>query len=381
MSRAWVLRLAPVAVFATLMALFGYAVYRTLGHFSHLASGTGALATAQDPRSERPAIVLPGTIYVTQGGDLYALRNGEFTLVAPHGDRGLWTQPAPLPDGRLVAVARADDHADVYLLDANGDVLAQLTHDKSPPRRDGSLEDNHWAFHPRTSADGSTLFMDFDSPKYGFLVDFAIWSVPWADVSPATPAASPGSHLSNTSPPFPKARRWTTPNEYTGGDVEAMPLPGGQLVFVRYLVDSTFHVHSEIVLARTAGADAVLLTQAGDDCAQPSLAPDGQHIAMTCSHGQQTADVEVARISIPAAGSTAAPLLVERTTLVAGTLAAFPTWAPDGSGLAYLAPALAGGNFQLWWLRSAGGPAPAAPVQVTSSVGLDATSGPAWVGG
>ena len=380
MSRAWVLRLAPVGVFALLMGLFGYAVYRTLGHFSHIASGTGALATAQDPRSERPAIVLPGTIYVTQGGDLYALRNGEFTLVAPHGDAGLWAQPAPLPDGRLVVAARADDHADLFLLDANGNIVTQLTHDQSPPRKDGSLEDNHWAFHPRLSADGATLFMDFDSPKYGFLVDFAIWAVAWSEASTATPAASPAAHLTNTSPPLSKAKRWTTPNEYTGGDVEALPLPGGQLVFVRYLVDVTFHVHSEIVLVKAAGADPVLLTQPADDCSQPSLAPDGQTLAMTCSHGQQTADVEVARISIPAAASTP-PSLVGRTTLVTGTLAAFPTWAPSGDDLVYLAPALAGGNFQLWWLRGAGGPAPAAPVQVTSSVGLDATSGPAWVAG
>jgi hypothetical protein len=353
------------------------------GHFSHLDSGSGALATAQDPRSERPAVVLPGTIYVAQGGDLYALRGGEFTLVAPHGSAGLWTQPSPAPGGKLLAVARADDHADLYLLDANGNVVTQLTHDQSPPRRDGSLEDNHWAFHPRLSADGATLFMDFDSPKSGFLVDFAIWAVAWSQASAsasASAAPSPAPHLNNTSPPLPKAKRWTSPNDYTGGDVEAMPLPGGQVVFVRYLIDSTFHVHSEIVMTRAAGADPALLTKPEDDCSQPALAPDGVHMAMTCTHGQQSSDVEVARISLPVVASTP-PSLVERTTLVSGTLAAFPTWAPDGSGLVYLAPAVAGGNFQLWWLRGAEGLSPATPVQVTSSVGLDATSGPAWVGG
>lgn len=379
MTRAWVLRLAPVGVIAILMGLFGYAVYRVLGHFSHLASGSGALATAHDPRSERPAIVLPGTIYVVQDGDLYALSNGQFTLVAPHGDAGMWTQPSPIPGGRLLAVARADDHADIFLLDANGHVVSQLTHDQSPPRKDGSLEDNHWAFHPRLSTDGSTLFMDFDSPKFGFLVDFAIWAVPWAEASSPSPSPSTGSHLTNTSPPLPKAKRWTTPNDYTGGDVESMPLPSGQVVFVRYLIDNTFHVHSEIELVRAPGADPVPLTQAADDCSQPSLAPDGQYVAMTCARGQQTADIEVARINIPTVAATP-PSLVDRATLVSGTLASFPTWAPDGSGLSYLAPAVAGGNFQLWWLRGAGTATPTAPVQVTSSVGLDATSGPAWVG-
>jgi hypothetical protein len=374
--RAWVLRTAPIGVLAVLMALFGYGVYRVLGHFSHIGSNTGVLATPQDPRSERPAIVLPGTIYVAQAGDLYALRNGQFTLVLAHGDAGMWMQPTVLPDGRLIAVARAQDHADLYLLDANGNVLSQLTHNLSPPRKDGSLEDNHWSFHPRLSADQSTLYMDFDSPKNGFLVDFAIWSVPWPQPA-ASPSASPPAHLNNTSPPLPKAKQWTTPNDYTGGDVEAMPLPGGQVVFVRYLIDGTFHVHSQIELARTAGATPVLLTDPADDCSQSSLSADGTHIAMACTHGQQTANVEVARLNIPSAGSTP-PTLVERSVLVSGGLAAFPTWAPDGSGLAYLSPAAAGGNFQLWWLRGAGGPTPAAPEQVTTSVGLDATSAPAW---
>jgi WD40 repeat protein len=287
-------------------------------------------------------------------------------------------QPTALPDGHLVAVARADDHADLFLLDANGNVVSQITHNQSPPRRDGSLEDNHWSFHPRLSADGSALFMDFDSPKNGFLVDFAIWAIPWPQPAPS-PSASPAPHLINTSPPLPKSKRWSTPNDYTGGDVEATPLPGGQVVFVRYLIDTTFHVHSEIVLASSALGDPAILTPPADDCSQPSLAPDGQHLAMVCTHGLQSANVEVARLNIPVVGSTT-PTLVERTTLVNGSLASFPTWSPDGSGLVYLAPALAGGNFQLWWLRGAGTATPAAPVQVTTSVGLDATSAPAWVG-
>ena len=104
MSRVWVLRVAPIGIFAVLMALFGWSVYRVLGHFSHLDSGSGALARPQDPRSERPAIVVPGTIYVAQDGDLYALQNGQFTLVAPHGEAGQWMQPTVMSDGRLLAV-------------------------------------------------------------------------------------------------------------------------------------------------------------------------------------------------------------------------------------------------------------------------------------
>ena len=380
MSRRLARRLAPLAALALLMALFGLAVYRLLGHFSHLGSGAGALAHPVDPRSERPAVVLPGTVYVVQDGDLYALRGGEFTLVSPHGDRGMWAQPAPAGGGRLLAVARTADHSDVFLLDADGNPLAQLTHDGAPARHDGSLEDDHWAFHPRLSADASTLFIDFDSPKNGFLVDFAIWAMPGVDEQPASPQPSSTTHLTNTSPPAPTARRWTTPNDYTGGDVEAAPLPDGGVLFVRYLIDTAFHVHSEVMLTPRALADPVVLTQPDDDCSQPALAPDGVHVAMVCTHGRQTSDIETATLERAGTGG-AASTLVGRATLVSGTLATSPAWSPDSSGLAYLAPALAGGNFQLWWIPGVSGARPGAPAQVTTSVGLDATSAPAWLSG
>ena len=357
------------------MSVFGYGVYRLLGHLGHLGTAA-ALAPPVDPRSERPAAVLPGTIYVVQDGDLYAMRSGQFTLVSPHSDGGMWAQPSPAGGGRLVAVVRTPDHSDVMLLDANGNTIAQLTHDASPARRDGSVEDNHWAFHPRLSADGSTLFVDFDSPKNGFLVDFAIWAMPLPSQPPATPTAT--EHLTNLSPPAPDARRWTTPNDYTGGDIEATPLPDGGLLFVRYLIDATFQVRSQVMLVTGALANPIAITPPADDCSQPAVAPDGVHLAMTCTHGRQTADLEVATIDRGGpAGSDVS--LVGRATLVSGKLAASPTWSPDGSGLVYIAPALAGGNFQLWWLRGAGAAAVGAPEEVTSSVGLDATSAPAWV--
>ncbi|HET9050140.1 MAG TPA: hypothetical protein VFO60_00460 [Candidatus Dormibacteraeota bacterium] len=375
MSRALARRVAPVAILMVLMAVFGYGVYRLLGHFGHLGS-TPALAPPADPRNERPAVVLPGTIYVVQDGDLYAMRAGRFTLVAPHRDGAAWAQPAAAGGGRLLAVTRTADHSDVMLVDAGGNTVAQLTHDASPARRDGSLEDNHWAFHPRPSVDGRTLFLDFDSPKSGFLVDFAIWAMPWPAAPPGTPPAS--AHLTNVSPPVAGSRRWTTPDDYTGGDIEPTPLPGGGILFVRYLVDNTFQVHSQVMLVRAALADPVALTPPEDDCAQPALSPDGTRLAMVCRHGRQTADLEVATLA-PAAGGGAGSTLVGRASLVAGNLAGSPTWAPDGSGIAYIAPAVAGGNFQLWWLPGAAAGRAAAPVQVTSTVGLDATSAPAWL--
>jgi len=77
-------------------------------------------------------------------------------------------------------------------------------------------------------------------------------------------------------------------------------------------------------------------------------------------------------------------------------MVAEPTWAPDGSGIAYLAPGTGSGPFQLWFLPSAAytpqpsptpnsGPivnlSPAVavkPVQITTNNGFDATSPMAW---
>jgi hypothetical protein len=118
---------------------------------------------------------------------------------------------------------------------------------------------------------------------------------------------------------------------------------------------------------------------------------------MVCSHGKQTASLEIA----PFVGNA----LGARKVLLEGGLYASPAWSPDGKALAYLAPQGQAGHFQLWWLALPVAPAPSptasasastspaaaassvlaptptpapVPVQVTEGVDLSATSPPAW---
>ena len=124
---------------------------------------------------------------------------------------------------------------------------------------------------------------------------------------------------------------------------------------------------------------------------------------MICSYEKQISNLVIA----PWNGSS----LGARTTVISDQLVAQPIWAPDGSGIAYLAPGGPAAPFQLWWLPRAaynppspspvptptptpGGPhngplpsptltvvptpAPVKPIQVTTNLGFDATSPMAW---
>jgi Tol biopolymer transport system component len=194
-----------------------------------------------------------------------------------------------------------------------------------------------------------------------------------------------------------QARRWTDPYYYTGGDVSPIPLASGGLLFVRHSIDPSTVVHSQIYFQSRALALAKPLTPEADDCSQGALSPDGTQLAMVCSHGKQTASLEIAPFVANALGA--------RKVLLEGGLYASPAWSPDGKSLAYLAPQGQAGHFQLWWLAlpvaptpspttsasastspaAAGssviGPTPTpapVPVQVTEGVDLSATSSPAW---
>ena len=362
-----IVRRIAVILFLPMMFAFGSGVYLYLGTLKSKVVKQHALL----PTVTKPKFVLPGTMIVVQDGRLFKLSAGNFTEIGPSGD---WSQPALTPDhSRLIAVLRSGFSSDLYALDLDGHIVKRLTKDDAR-----IIDANHWAFYPRVSPDGTTLFYGFDSPKANG-VDLSVWSMPLNGLQR-------------------QARRWTDPYWYTGGDVSPIPLATGGLLFVRHSIDPSTAVHSQIYLQSRPLAIARALTSAADDCSQPALSPDGTQIAMICTGGKQTARLEVASFN----GSALGPARV----LLDGGLYASPGWPPDGTALAYFAPSGAAGHFELWWLPlpvaptpspspsatpspSPGGvassivvptPSPLAPVpvQVTQGVDLTATSPPAW---
>jgi hypothetical protein len=331
---------------AVLMVVSGIGSYIYLGtRQTHLA------AAPKEPTAAVPspgAFRLPGTLFLTQSGAIYSLSAGRFHQLTPAAG---WTQLALYPGADLLAVNRSRLYSDVYILSRFGAVLRRLTNN-TPTVRNTDTSARHWSFYPRLSYNQRTLFMSYDEPKVGYDVPLSIWAMPVG-----------GS--------IRQARLWTTSIDYTGGDIQPLPLASGALLYTKYLYGPDNKLVSQIWLTTqperpyqgltappTGPAYGRPLTRPDEDCSQPSLSPDSHTMAMICTYKSQISYLTLASFN----GSTLGP----RRSVITNQLVAQPTWAPDGSGIAYLAPAVAGAGFQLWWLpRLAYAPPPPSPVPTT----------------
>jgi Tol biopolymer transport system component len=234
------------------MAVFGVGVYATLGALKSRAG-----SAAQRPAATQPRVDAAGTMFLVQQGSLYRLQNRLVTRLgaAPSGQ---WVQPVLSPDHtHLMAVDRQDQFSDLYMLDLNGKVTAQLTDNHG-----GGSALQHWAFYPRFSPNGQTLYYSYDAPKFAgnFRVDMAIWSVA-------------------VGAPQKTARRASTPNDYTGGDTYPIPLASGGLLYSKYDVGNGA-TSSQLWYQAGALSPGKALTTPEQGCGQPALSPDGLRVAM-----------------------------------------------------------------------------------------------------
>jgi WD40 repeat protein len=375
-------------------------VFSGIGSYVYLGTRQSNLtAPAQEPTSASPspgAFNLPGTIFVTQSGAIYSLSAGRFhQLTSVAG----WTQLAPYPGDNVLAVKRSLLFSDVYVVSRLGRVLRRLTNNTAPATNyDPSAR--HWSFYPRLSYNKKTLFMSYDKPKIGFDVPMSIWAVPL------------GKNVDS-------GKLWTVSIDYTGGDMQPLPLRSGALIYTKYLYynskivsqiwitnqpETFYRCGSFCINVPPGPGHGRPLTTPEEDCAQPTLSPDGRTMAMICTHQTQVSYLALASWNGSSMGG--------RHNVITSQLVAQPTWAPDGSGIAYLAPAQLGQGFQLWFLPklayappppspvptvipTPGGPvssplptptpSPAAPpvvikpVQMTTNLGFDATSAMVWI--
>lgn len=371
-------RFVLALVVAVLMVFTGSATYIYLARHQSKVATLPEKPTVATPRPE--AFVLPGTLYLSQSGALYSLSAGRFHQLTPEAG---WSQPAPTPDGsNLLAVKNSGTFSDVYLLNRYGTAMRQVTNNVGRyGMNDPSL--NHWSFYPRLSPDGQTLWMAYDGSKCDgcFVLMFDIWSMPFN-----------GSQR--------QARLWTNSNEGTGGDVQPIPMPQGGIIYTKYSYDDQNRLSAQLWYTNRQYSYGRPLTDLSEDCRSPSLSPDGKQIAMICTYVKQVSYLTIASWN----GSGLGP----RKNVITNQLVAQPTWAPDGSGIAYLAPAAADGPFQLWWLPKEGytpappqpvppstpggphnqpipsptappPPPPPKPTEVTTNAGFDATSPLAWL--
>src|SRR5207244_4036549 len=136
-----------------------------------------------------------------------SLSVGRFHQLTPEPG---WTMSALVPDGTsLLAIKTNGRYSDVYVLNRFGSVTKRVTNNAAPPRnRDTGA--NHWAFYPRLSPDGKTLWFAYDQPKYGYNVIMSVWAMP----------------LSGT---IKQGKLWTSANDYSGGDVQPIPVKTGMI--------------------------------------------------------------------------------------------------------------------------------------------------------
>lgn len=332
-------RAAVSAALLVAMLVFGIGVYHAAALFK------GAQIEIRRPTATTTR-ALQGTMYVVQHGAIYRFERGSFHQITSEDG---WMQPAISADGsRLVAVKRALNRSDLYVLRTTGQPILQLTHNQS-----ATVEANHWVFYPRFGPDGSVVYFSYDAkdPYNSYRVDLAIFAA--SAENPASPRV-----------------RWTEPNQYTGGDVAPIPLQKGGLLYTKFSIDDQSNVHSQVWLQARRGSAGAALTKAADDCGQPAVSKDETLLAMVCRHGGlQAADLEIASLE----GTT----LGTPSVMVQGRLVASPAFSPDGKLLAYLAPAGDSGPFQLWTV-AVGAAAEEAPRQITSNLDLDPISSPAW---
>ncbi len=308
-----------------LMIGFGVGVYFLWGALAHKAGSLGG--NRQAPQAAE--FTIPGTVIVAQDGNLYQLQGSTFTAIAngnaPQGSDEGWQQPTVTPDHQhIIAVKRGYNFSDLYELSMSGQVQRQLTNNAA-----GTVPDNHWAFFPQVSRDGSTVYYTYDQKEEpgNYQIDFSIYSMSLA-TGQTTAWTNPygyGCAGDDTQGPVGPA-----PDCGSGGSLQAVPLAsGGIIVSYGYVNQDTQQTVDQLAYLAGPLQNPTTLTPNSESCYSPAVSSDASRIAFICSPaaGGAITSLEVASLS---GGSMGAPQVV-----ATGSMIASPTWAPNTQSLLY----------------------------------------------
>jgi len=286
-----------------------------------------------------------GRILFVQHGDIYLWHDGRTRRLLDLGDAA---SPSWAPDGqRFVFVRYGDAYSDLYVADANGQDVKQLTRNRPllEPGTEAYVRNCVWAFDPVWMPDNQRIVYVSD---LNALKNF-LWIVEGSGGSPQLIQAS----------------------ATLGDNVESPTVaPDGKRIAFshRTAANDGLRRRTDIWIVHLDTGQLLPLVQGGDGSYAPAWSPDGAWIAYVARHGDAN-DLFV----VPASGGTP----VQLTTV--GAVAA-PTWSPDGRMIAFLR--LEGSAFEVHYVEFAvgldGQPSASQPKRLFRGEGIDAPSGLSW---
>lgn len=285
-----------------------------------------------------------GRILFAQNGDIYVWDNGSIKQLTKVGDASLarWSG-----DGsRFVFVRSGDAFSDLYVANADGSGMEQLTHNQPQlqPGSEAYVNNSIWALDPAWSPTGEDIAYVSDR---GTAKNF-LWLMSGLGADPVQVQASTQNGENVEHPSF-------SPD-------------GTKVVFDQRTGGSDLQRWTQLWIADLNTGQLQPLLQSDQGTYDPAWSPDGHWVAYVGRNGTAN-DLWV----IPAEGGT--PIQLTSSGDVTQ-----PVWSPDGSAIAFMQPD--GSSFKVSYVDFSvdpnGAPKASKAHDLFKADAIDAVSGLSW---